>query len=116
MITATGVGSGLDVTGLVKQLVDAERAGSDLQLNRESSKLNAKLSALGTLKGVVGSFQTSLAGLNNLASYGKRTATTSNDKIFTVTANAQAVPNSYAIEVSKLATSQALASVAVANS
>jgi flagellar hook-associated protein 2 len=116
MITATGVGSGLDVTGLVKQLVDAERAGSDLQLNRESSKLNAKLSALGTLKGVVGSFQTSLAGLNNLSSYGKRTATTSNDKIFTVTANAKAVPNSYAIEVSKLATSQALASVAVANS
>ncbi len=116
MITATGVGSGLDVTGLVKQLVEAERAGSDLQLTRESSKLNAKLSALGTLKGVVGSFQTSLAGLNNLSSYGKRTATSSNDKIFTVTADAKAIPSSYAIEVSKLASSQALASVAVASS
>ncbi|MES2626582.1 MAG: flagellar filament capping protein FliD [Pseudomonadota bacterium] len=116
MITATGVGSGLDVSGLVKQLVEAERAGSDLQLTRESSKLNAKLSALGTLKGVVGSFQSSLAGLNNLSSYGKRTATSSDDKIFSVVADGKAIPNSYAIEVSKLASSQALASVAVADS
>ena len=116
MITATGVGSGLDVTGLVKQLVEAERAGSDLQLTRQSTKLNAKLSALGTLKGVVGGFQSSLAGLNNLSSYGKRTATSANDKIFSVTADAKAIPNSYAIEVAKLASSQALASVAVADS
>ncbi len=116
MITATGVGSGLDVQGLVKQLVEAERAGPDLQLTRESSKLNAKLSALGTFKGVVGGFQTSLAGLNNLATYGRRTATSSNDKIFSVTADGKAAPNSYAIEVSKLASSQALASTAVADS
>jgi flagellar hook-associated protein 2 len=115
-ITATGVGSGLDVQGLVKQLVEAERAGSDLQLNRESTKLNAKLSALGTLKGVVGSFQTSLAGLNNLASYGRRSATSSDDEVFSVVADAKAVPNSYAVEVSRLASSQALASVAFADS
>ena len=115
-ITATGIGSGLDVGGLVKQLVEAERAGSDLQLTRQTAKLNAKLSALGTLKGVVGSFQSSLAGLNNLASYGKRSATSSNDKIFSVTADAKAIPNSYAIEVSKLASSQALASGPVADS
>jgi flagellar hook-associated protein 2 len=116
MITATGVGSGLDVTGLVKQLVEAERAGSDLQLTRQSTKLNAKLSALGTLKGVVGGFQSSLAGLNNLSTYGKRAATSGNDKIFSVTADAKAIPNSYAIEVEKLASSQALASPAVADS
>lgn len=115
-ITATGVGSGLDVQGLVKQLVAAERAGSDLQLSRESSKLNAKLSALGTLKGVVGSFQSSLSGLNNLSSYGRRAATSSDDKIFSVTADAKAIPNSYAIEVSRLASAQALASAAVEDS
>lgn len=115
MITATGVGSGLDVQGLVKQLVEAERAGPDLQISRETSKLNAKLSALGTFKSVVGGFQTSLAGLNNLATYGRRTATSSNDKIFSVTADGKAAANSYAIEVSKLASAQSLASVAVAD-
>lgn len=116
MITATGLGSGLDISGLVKQLVDAERAGSDLQLNRKSTKLNAKLSAFGSIKSVVSGFKGSLSGLNNLSSYDKKSVTLSSSDAFTAIATSAAVPNSYNVEVQQLAASQALASTTFADS
>lgn len=72
MITATGLGSGLDISGLVSQLVAAERQGSDLQLDRQNAKFSSKFSALGTLKGSLATFQSTLAGLNTLSNFGKR--------------------------------------------
>lgn len=110
MVTATGLGSGLDISGLVTQLVTAERAGSDLQLNRQSSKLNAKLSAFGSLKGSISSFQSALGSLNSLSSYDKKSITLSNSDAFTAIATSSAVPNGYNIEVQQLANAQALAS------
>lgn len=115
MITATGLGSGLDITGLVDQLVSAERAGPDLQLNRQSSRYSAKFSALGSLKGALSSFQSSLTNLNSVNNFGKNTATSSDSAKVSATASASAIPNQYAIEVSQLATSHSLASAAVAD-
>jgi len=101
-ISATGLGSGLDISGLVKQLVDAERAGPDLQISRETSKINTKLSAMGSIKGAIAGFQTALAGLNVNDSYGKRSATSSNTNAVSATAANSAVPNSYSMEVTSL--------------
>lgn len=114
-ITAAGLGSGLDITGLVKQLVDAERAGSDLQFNRESAKLNMKLSALGTFKSALSTFQTSLAGLSDLQSFSKRSVTTSDAASISATATDAAVPSSYSLQVSQLADVHALASMSFAD-
>ena len=50
MITAAGIGSGLDIEGLVTQLVAAERAPTENRLNRQDAQLTAELSAFGTLK------------------------------------------------------------------
>lgn len=116
MVTATGLGSGLDIGGLVTQLVSAERAGSDLQLNRKSSKLNAKLSAFGSLKSSIAGFKGSLGSLNSLSSYDKKSVSLSSSDAFTAIATASAVPNSYNVEVQKLATTHALASGTFADS
>jgi flagellar hook-associated protein 2 len=116
MITATGLGSGLDINGLVKQLVDAERAGADLQLNRETSKLNTRLSAMGSLKGAIAGLQSSLAGLNVPDNFGKRSVTSSNSNAIAATVDNTAVPNTYSLEVSQLAKAHALASGAFADS
>jgi flagellar hook-associated protein 2 len=116
MVTATGLGSGLDIGGLVTQLVSAERAGSDLQLNRKSSKLNAKLSAFGSLKSSIAAFKGAQDSLNSLSSYDKKSVTLSSSDAFTAIATASAVPNSYSIEVQQLATTHALASGTFADS
>lgn len=116
MVTATGLGSGLDIPGLVTQLVSAERAGSDLQLNRQSSKLNAKLSAFGSLKSSISGFKSSLGSLNSLSSYDKKTVSLSSSDAFTAVATSTAVANSYNVEVQKLAATHALASGSFADS
>jgi flagellar hook-associated protein 2 len=110
MVTATGLGSGLDVTGLVTQIVNAERAGTDLQLTRQTSKLNAKISAFGSLKSAIAGFQSSLSSINTLSSFDKKSVTLSSSDALTAVATSSAVPNDYSIEVQRLATSQALAS------
>ena len=115
-ISATGLGSGLDISGLVKQLVDAERAGPDLQLARETAKVNTKLSAMGSIKGAIAGFQNALTGLNVADNYGKRSVTSSNSNAVTATVSNSAVPNSYTMEVSALAKAHALAGPAFADS
>ncbi|PCI81631.1 MAG: flagellar hook protein [SAR86 cluster bacterium] len=116
MLTATGLGSGLDVNSLVSQLVASERAVSDLQLNRQQANLNSKFSALGALKGSLGGFKSALSGLNTLSSFDLKTATSSDSSIFTATASTDALPSNYSIAVSQLATSHSLASLSFADS
>src|SRR5690606_28109336 len=112
MITATGLGSGLDIAGLVEKLVASERAGPDLQLSRESAKLNARHSAFGSLKGAISGLQASLGGLNVLDSFGKKSAASSLATAISATAESGAVANTYSMEVSSLAQEHALASAA----
>jgi flagellar hook-associated protein 2 len=115
-ISAAGMGSGLDISGLVKQLVDAERSGPDLQITRETGKVNTKLSAMGNVKNAVSGFQAALSGLNVLDNYGKRSVTSSNSSAVTATVANSAVPNTYTMEVSSLAKSHALAGPAFPDS
>ncbi len=116
MLTVSGLGSGLDIKSLVSQLVAGERAGTDLQLNRQEAKYNQKFSALGSLKGVLGVFKDSISSLQNLSNYTGRIATSSDNTVFTASAGSGAVPNTYSIAVSQLAASHALASTAFADS
>lgn len=115
MLTAQGLGSGLDISGLVNQLVAAERAGSDLQLSRQQSRYNSKFSALGSLKGALSSFQSSLSAVNDLSKYSKYTASSSDVSTLTATTSTSAVPNTYNLYVDQLAESHSLASPQVAD-
>ena len=109
MITAAGVGSGLDLESLVTQLVDAERAPAETRLVRRESALTAELSAFGTFQGVLSSFQGSLSSLTQLTTFGQRTASSSDEDVLTVTASPDATPASYDISVTQLAKAHSLA-------
>ncbi|MDN5882468.1 MAG: flagellar hook protein FliD, partial [Nitrosospira sp.] len=61
-ISAPGVGSNLDVTGIVSQLMAVERRPLTLLVQREAD-YQAKLSAYGTLNGALSAFQTAVQGL-----------------------------------------------------
>jgi flagellar hook-associated protein 2 len=49
-ITAGGIGSGIDVNGLVQQLVAAEGQPATQRLDRREANIQADLSAFGSLK------------------------------------------------------------------
>lgn len=110
MISASGIGSGLDVEGLVSQLVAAERAPSENRLNRENAEVASELSAFGTFKGALSSFQDSLADLSTLSKFGQYTSSSSDSDIVEISASDQAAPGSYEVSVSQLAKSHSLAS------
>ena len=116
MITATGLGSGLDINGLVSQLVAAERAGSDIQLDRQNAKFTSKFSALGTLKGSLSTFQGLVGTVNTLANFSKNTVSSSASSELSATADSTAIANSYSIDVTQRAVSHSLASAAFADS
>jgi len=109
-IISSGVGSGLDVAGLVKKLVEAEGAPKSLQLDKAEAKVQAKLSALGSLRSALASFRDSLNVLKNASKFQGRAATLSTPDFLTATASSTAVPGSYAVEVDQLASAHKLQS------
>jgi len=110
-ITSLGVGSGLDLTGLLDQLQDAER-GKLAPITLQKEQQQAKISAYGQLQTSLNSFQDSLEKINDPKLYQSLSANVRGDGI-TATTTASALPGSYRVEVSQLATSGTLASARV---
>lgn len=105
-IASTGIGSGLDVDGIVRKLVEAEGAPKALRLNTEEAKVQAKLSALGTLRSALASFRGVVETLKDIDKFQGRQATLSSPDFFSASASASAVPGSYSIVVDHLAQAQ----------
>jgi flagellar hook-associated protein 2 len=107
-ISSTGIGSGLDVNTIVTQLMNAERGPISILQTKQTAN-NAKLSAFGTLKSAVSTFQTALKGLGSTG-LGARSATSSDAAILGTSASTDAVPGTYAVEVTQLAKQAKLSS------
>jgi len=109
-IITSGVGSGLDIAGLVKKLVEAEGGPKTLLLNKAEAKVQAKLSALGSLRSALATFRDSVATLKDIDAFRGRQTTLSLPDFLAATASATAVPGSYAVEVERLASTHKLQS------
>ncbi|MEZ5454671.1 MAG: flagellar filament capping protein FliD [Lysobacteraceae bacterium] len=110
-ITSAGLGSGLDVSSLVSQLVAAERAPAENRLNRIASLASAQLSSLGTISGVLSSLRSSAQGfIGSTGAFGARTTSVSATGFFSASASATAQAGAYSVEVKALATASKLAS------
>lgn len=111
-ISALGVGSGLDLSGLLDQLRDAER-GKLAPLTAQKTQQQAKISAYGQLQSALTTFQDSVAKLNEASLYQSLSANVRGDA-FSATTSESAQPGSYNVEVSQLATAGTLATQRVA--
>jgi len=109
-VTSTGLGSGLDITGLVTKLVDAERQPMKIQLDRKEADLQAKLSSYGTFKSALADFRSSLDGLRQDTGFAALKATSSDESVLTASVAANADPGDYRLEVKQLAQAHSLAS------
>ncbi|MGH8142450.1 MAG: flagellar filament capping protein FliD [Steroidobacteraceae bacterium] len=103
-------GSVINVSSLVSQLVAAEQAPQQSIITSQTTAVTANISALGTLKGALSTFQSALASLDSSSVFNAETATSSNSAVLTASAASSAVSGTYKITVSDLASAQQLLS------
>jgi flagellar hook-associated protein 2 len=60
---ALGIGSGLDIKGLVKQLSDAQRAPKDAQIDKREKLVSARISTLAEVSNAIDNFSNALSSL-----------------------------------------------------
>ncbi|BEM28726.1 flagellar hook-associated protein 2 [Serratia marcescens] len=104
-ISSLGLGSGLDLNGLLDKLTKAEQQRLTPYTTKQSS-YNAQLTGYGTLKGALEKFD-NLSKEMAKEDFFKATTATEHDA-FKITTNAKAVPGNYVVEVNKLAQAQTL--------
>jgi flagellar hook-associated protein 2 len=115
-LTATGIGSGLDISNIVKVLVDAEKVPKEALFNRTEDALKAKVSAIGTLKSEISKFQDALKKLQSGDTLSQRKVNTGDSKFLTATTTATAQSGSYGIQVEQLAKAHKVAGQFAASS
>lgn len=101
-ITAAGVGSGLDIENIVSQLMTLERQPL-VALQRRESDTRAQISAYGSLKSAVSSFQDAMKDLSTLDAFRVFNSESSDEAVMTAEADADAAGGIYNLEVSRLA-------------
>ena len=115
-IVSSGIGSGLDIAGIVQQLVAAEGQPVESRLGQQEFRAQAKLSAFGSLKSALASMRDNLEVMQSLDQFLSRKAISGNESKFTVSAGTNALPASYSLEVVQTAQAQKLTSGAFLDS
>ncbi|PPD22255.1 MAG: flagellar hook protein [Methylomonas sp.] len=106
IVSATGIGSGLEINAIVKQLVSVEGQPAFNSINRQTAAANTRLSGLGSLRSALADFADSVNKLKDGNSFRPHTVTSSDESRIRVATGLGAVAGNYAIEVVKLATAQ----------
>jgi flagellar hook-associated protein 2 len=111
---AAAGGSVINVSSLVSQLVAATEAPQQSLIASETQTNTTNISALGSLKGALSSFQSALGALSSPTKFNVLKASTSDDSVFTASAAGGAIGGTYKITVGNLATAQQLLSGPIA--
>lgn len=109
-ISSLGVGSGLDIRGLVDQLVAAERAPVQNRLDRREARLQAELSSFGSLKSALNGFRGTVDALSDASDFRVMRASSGNSDAIGVSAADTAQAQSLDVQVNSLAQAQSVAS------
>lgn len=108
-ISSAGVGSNLDVTGIVSQLMSIEQKPLTA-LNTKEAKFQAQLSTYGTIKGALSSLQSAVQSLTSSSTFTGMSALASDTTVLSSSATSSAVAGIYSIAVSQLAMSHTVRS------
>jgi flagellar hook-associated protein 2 len=106
-ISSPGIGSNLDVNGIVAKLMSVESQPLTALQKKEAS-FQAKLSAYGMLNGALSSFQNAVSALSSPATFQTLNASSSDSSVLTGSASSSAVAGNYSISVGALAQAQSL--------
>lgn len=101
-LSSPGIGSNLDVNSIVSQLMALERRPL-AALDRKEAGFQAQLTAYGTLKGALSSFQAAVKALAVPARFTASKASVADTTVLSASAGSGAAAGSYGIEVTALA-------------
>lgn len=106
-ISSLGVGSGLDLNGLLDELEAAERMKLE-PIVQQQEKHQTTISAYGQLEGALSGLQVSTAALSDPATFEAVSSEVNGDSV-QAAASADAVPGRYQVEVEQLAQASSVA-------
>lgn len=106
-LSSAGIGSNLDVDGIVTKLMSVEQKPL-VTLNTKEASFQAKLSGFGTLKGALSAFQTAVRGLSDISKFQGVRTSVGDSSVATVSGTGAAKPATYALKVTQLAQAQKL--------
>lgn len=106
-ISSPGIGSNLDVNGIVSQLIAVDSKPLTT-LARQEASFQSKLSAIGSVAGSLSTFQNALRGLSDVSKFQGVRVSAADATIASASGSSAAVPGSYALEVTQLAQAQKL--------
>lgn len=107
-ISAPGIGSNLDVNGIVSQLMAIERTPLD-RIDRQEISFQAQLSAYGNVRSSLSSFQSAIDALASGTRFRSRSVSSSDTAVATGSASATAQLGSYTLDITQTAQAQTLA-------
>lgn len=107
-ISSPGIGSGLDINGLVSSIIEAERVPTTNRLDFKEATFQAQLTAYGSLKGALSSFNSALNSISSITAFNAVSTSSSDADIITADATDQAANASYNIKVDVLAQANTL--------
>jgi flagellar hook-associated protein 2 len=114
-ITSAGVGSGLDVEGIITKLMAIEQRPLTM-LQSDATGIQTKISAYGGLQSTMSAFRDAALALGSSTGWSATTGTSADPSSVTVSTGTGAVVGSYALSVQNLATAQSTASGAYTSS
>jgi len=107
-ITSAGIGSGLDIEGIISGLMNAERIPLT-ELKSERNTIKSKISMYGQMKSAFDELKTVAAKMGKLSGVNPQKVSSTDDKMISATASETATAGQYSISVSQLAKAQSIA-------
>lgn len=114
-LQAPGIGSGLDINGIVTQLMALERRPLEV-LGKKETLINAQISAYGQLKSKLSGFETAMRNLASADKFKLYSSSSTDESVLGISASSSAAKGVYSIEVSRIAENHKKASSAFADS
>jgi len=114
-ISSAGIGSGLDINGIIGQLMAIERRPLDA-LGTEESAVKSQLSTFGKLQDYTATMRDRASALTSLTLWGRTTGVSADPTAVKISTGTGAATGSYAVEVQALAAGQTVSSRAFASS
>lgn len=110
-INFSGLVSGMDTETLIQQIIQVESRRKTIW-STQQSQLTQRLSSLQALQAQLLGFQSAISQVTIQTAFKATTATSSAESVARVTANTDAIPGTYLLEVSQLATNHKIGTTA----
>ncbi len=115
-ISSAGSGSGIDIRGLVDDLLASEGRAKTAKFDATESLTLAKITSFGTLNSALAELQTKISSLKEVSNFQQRLVTSEDETVLAAIADSAASQGTYSIEISQLATTHKVSSADFANS